>query len=270
MRSSFRPTYNMTANLVANYEQAHAEELLEASFASFQREGDRIAADRTIDAMESQLERELAQAHCERGDVEEYLALLESSQPEAHNDRIASTLNSGQVVDVSGGPRDGRYLVLRRLARKDDGARYLVLSTSGRVSTLGYRDVVAGSVVSAEIELPSGFRAKDRRFIQDTMRLLRKLPPPTSNRAPTRPQRCRPPGGGLPGRCPSPRSAAPCAPDPAPDRTTAWCAAGLRPWPGRGVQVDPGASRRARLHGGLGASHPGARGCAGSTTSRTC
>ena len=187
LRSSFRPTYNMTANLVANYEQAHAEELLEASFASFQREGDRIAADRTIDAMESQLERELAQAHCERGDVEEYLALLESSQPEAHNDRIASTLNSGQVVDVSGGPRDGRYLVLRRLARKDDGARYLVLSTSGRVSTLGYRDVVAGSVVSAEIELPSGFRPKDRRFIQDTMRLLRKLPPASSNRHPRAP-----------------------------------------------------------------------------------
>ncbi len=184
LRSSFRPTYNMTANLVANYERSHAEELLEASFASFQREGDRVAADRTADALESQLERELAQARCERGDVEEYLALLESTQPEARNDRIASTLNGGQVVDVPGGPRDGRYLVLRRLARKDDGVRYLVLSTSGRVSTLGQRDVVAGSVVSGEIDLPSGFRPRDRRFVQDTMRLLRKLPPASSSRHP--------------------------------------------------------------------------------------
>ena len=37
LRSSFRPTYNMTANLVANYGQEQAEALLEASFAAFQR-----------------------------------------------------------------------------------------------------------------------------------------------------------------------------------------------------------------------------------------
>jgi ATP-dependent RNA helicase HelY len=188
LRSSFRPTYNMTANLVANYAQPLAEELLEASFASFQREGDRVVADRAIAALVDQLEREESQTRCEHGDVAEYLALLESTTPEPHNDRIASNLSSGQVVDVSGGPRDGRYLVLRRLARKDDGARYLVLSTSGRVSTLGYRDVVAGSVVAGQIDLPSGFRPKDRRFIQDTMRLLRKLPPPTSDRHPRPPR----------------------------------------------------------------------------------
>ncbi len=198
LRSSFRPTYNMTANLVANYAQPHAEQLLEASFASFQREGDRVTADRAIGALEEQLDREESQARCERGDVGDYLALLESSQPEAHNDRIASNLNSGQVVDVSGGPRDGRYLVLRRLARKDDGARYLVLSTSGRVSTLGYRDVVAGSVVSGVIELPSGFRPRDRRFIQDTMRLLRKLPPQASNRDPLVPRVIDHPVAGCP------------------------------------------------------------------------
>src|SRR3989304_6437687 len=154
----------MTANLVANYGQNEAEQLLEASFASFQREGDLQAAGVTIDALEHQLAREEAQARCERGSVEDYLALIESAQPPGYDDRIASTLRRGQGVAVPGGSRDGRYLVLRRLARKDDGTRYLVMSTSGRVSTLGYRDIVDGSLVSGEVELPGSFRPRDRRL----------------------------------------------------------------------------------------------------------
>ena len=67
LRSSFRPTYNMTANLVANYGQEQAEELLEASFAAFQREGDKHAADTTIEALEHSLQKEESAADCERG-----------------------------------------------------------------------------------------------------------------------------------------------------------------------------------------------------------
>ncbi len=37
LRSSFRPTYNMVVNLIANYPRRRAEQLLEASFAQFQQ-----------------------------------------------------------------------------------------------------------------------------------------------------------------------------------------------------------------------------------------
>ena len=37
LRSSFRPTYNMVVNLIANYPRSQTERLLEASFAEFQR-----------------------------------------------------------------------------------------------------------------------------------------------------------------------------------------------------------------------------------------
>jgi len=177
LRSSFRPTYNMTANLIANYGQEEAETLLEASFAAFQREGDRSSAESTIEALEHTLAKDEAQARCERGDVEEYLALVESSTPGTYDDRIASTLGPGQVIDIKGGSRDGRYAILRRLARKDGGARYLVLSTSGRVTTIGYKDIVDGSTIAGELEVPMPVRHKDRRYIQDVLRLLRKVPP---------------------------------------------------------------------------------------------
>lgn len=189
LRSSFHPTYNMTANLVANYRQDEAEVILEASFAAYQREGDRHAAETTIEAVEHQLEREESQATCDRGSVEEYLALVESQSPGRRHDGIASTLRSGHVVDVVGGARDGRYVVLKRLARKGTGARYLVVGTSGRVSTLNYREILDGSSVAGEIDLPIPLKPKDRRFTQETMRRLRKVPPRESTQRRTSSQR---------------------------------------------------------------------------------
>ena len=187
LRSSFRPTYNMTANLVANYTEERAMELLRASFAAFQREDTQTDADERMDALGHQLEREETQAECERGDVEQYLALVEAA-PESHRrDGIASLLGPGVVVDVKGGPRDGRYVVLKRLSSKNGGARYLVLSTSGRVSTLGYRQIPDESEKAGYLELPRPFRPRDRKFIQQTVRMLRRVPPGRSDRRPRTP-----------------------------------------------------------------------------------
>ena len=80
------------------------------------------------------------------------------------------------VLDVVGGARDGRYAVLRRLSSKDGGARYLVLSTSGRVSTLGYKQITDLSRRVGSIELPTPFKPRDRRFVQQAVKRLRKVP----------------------------------------------------------------------------------------------
>lgn len=176
LRSSFRPTYNMTANLVANYGLADSEKLLEASFASFQREEDRHEASADLRQMEERLDAERARAECDRGSIEEYLAILESTQPPTRDDRIASTLKPGQVLDITGGARDGRYAVLKRLSHKDGGVRYLVLSTSGRVSTIGNREILHGTKIAGQIDLPGQVRPRDRRFLQETRRRLRRLP----------------------------------------------------------------------------------------------
>jgi ATP-dependent RNA helicase HelY len=184
LKSSFRPTYNMTANLVANYEEERAQELLRASFAAFQREKGDSEAGELIEALEHQLAREEAQAHCDRGDVEQYLALVEAAPPSHRRDGIASLLGPGSVVDINGGARDGRYAVLKRLSTKNGGARYLVVSTSGRVSTIGYRQIPDASRIAGTIELPKPFRPREQRFVQETLRMLRKVPPGTRDRSP--------------------------------------------------------------------------------------
>ena len=68
-------------------------------------------------------------------------------------------------------------MILKRLARKGTGARYLVIATSGRVSTLNYREILDGSSLAGKIDLPVPLRPKDRRFSQEVMRRMRKLPP---------------------------------------------------------------------------------------------
>ena len=177
LKSSFRPTYNMTANLIANYREDRAEELLGASFAAFQREDARADAGKQLEALEHQLDLELGKAQCELGDVNEYLAAVEAAPPSHRRDGIASLLSPGTVVDVDGGSRDGRYLVLKRLSSKNGGSRYLVLGTSGRVSTLGHRQIPDTSERAGRVELPRPFRPRDRRFVQESLRSLRKLPP---------------------------------------------------------------------------------------------
>lgn len=189
LRSSFRPTYNMTANLIANYPRSEAEELLEASFAAFQRVGDMRDAEGSIEALEHALAKEEQQAKCELGSVQEYLTVVEEAKPARREDGIKSILGPGAVVDVIGGARDGRYAVLKRLSSKHGGSRYLVLSTSGRVSTITHRQIPDTSEQVATIELPTPVRPRDNQFVQVSLRMLRKVPSRRSDRTPKGPWR---------------------------------------------------------------------------------
>jgi len=175
LRSSFRPTYNMTANLIANYSREEAERLLEASFAAFQRVGQMEEMEGALEALEHQIERETEAATCERGSIEEYAALVDQLAAKRHNDQIAAGLSAGDVVQLVGGHADGRYAILRRLPAKDHGVRYMALSTSGKVSTLRMRDITAASYRVGRIPLPTPFRPRDRKFVQETLRRLSRM-----------------------------------------------------------------------------------------------
>jgi ATP-dependent RNA helicase HelY len=179
--SSFRPTYNMAANLVANYDERRAVELLEASFGQFQRHGDVSETVHRLETLERRLTEERKKADCELGSVAEYAELLQGGGGDGQRG-LTGSLRPGDVIDVPSGPRAGRYAVLKLLHRPEGKPRLLVLGTSGRVSTIGSRDVVAGSRRAGTIELPTPFRPRDRRFRQDALRSLRRVPTATKRR----------------------------------------------------------------------------------------
>ena len=85
LSSAFRPTYNMTANLVRSYTRDEAHHLLNLSFAQYQ-------ADRHVVRMEARLERREAQlaelrelARSPFGDLDEYRRLREGAAPPPRN-----------------------------------------------------------------------------------------------------------------------------------------------------------------------------------------
>ena len=80
LRSSFRPSYNMSVNLIRNYTADQAQQLLNASFAQF-------LADRAVSSVERELDRDRAQLanlrermSCELGDFQEYWAMREQAR----------------------------------------------------------------------------------------------------------------------------------------------------------------------------------------------
>src|SRR5437764_2941424 len=63
IRSSFRPTYNMAANLVRRYSAAEAHHLLNLSFAQFRADRDVVALERQLERSTEMLQRQRALAH---------------------------------------------------------------------------------------------------------------------------------------------------------------------------------------------------------------
>ncbi len=174
LRSSFRPTYNMTANLVANYTRERAHELIGSSLASFQHKDRDDELQRVIDRRSDELEHEWDRATCDRGSVLDYLALLE-----AHVDHSGKVvLDPGDVLDVPDGRRAGRYVILRRTHRGGRKApNHLVMSTRGRVSEVSRRDLGRSYRISGRITLPTPFAPRSRKYSQQVLRALRKVPP---------------------------------------------------------------------------------------------
>jgi ATP-dependent RNA helicase HelY len=170
--SSFRPTYNMAVNLIANYERARAEELLSASFAQFQRSAADARATEGIELLRAELEEARRAVACEFGDVWEWLAQRGSGDD---GSALVDRLRPGDVIDVPKGPRPGRYMVLRR--QTDGPPRLDVLSASGKVAKLPPDAVVDGSEKLGWITWKGPYRPRDKRFIQQCTQRLKSFTP---------------------------------------------------------------------------------------------
>ena len=75
LTSSFRPTYNMTANLVRRYPPDQAHHLLNLSFAQYRADADLVHLEAQLERTMSALADARRAAACDRGDIEEYRRL---------------------------------------------------------------------------------------------------------------------------------------------------------------------------------------------------
>lgn len=175
LRSVFRPTYNMAANLVRTHTREEAHHLLNLSFAQFQ-------ADRDVVRLEARTERLRASALEARqaadspfGDIWEYRVerAVEQRPGGLTDDReiALAKLRPGDVVTVKRGRYSGPAVMVASASRKA-GIRLTVISEHAE-ALLVTGDDIAGPVEAVEhIKLPSAFLPKSKEYRRDVARRL--------------------------------------------------------------------------------------------------
>ncbi|HYF45925.1 MAG TPA: DEAD/DEAH box helicase, partial [Acidimicrobiales bacterium] len=179
LRSAFRPTYNMAANLVRRHDPETAHRLLSLSFAQFQTDRALVRAERGVDGRRLELAELAGDLECERGDVQEYLALLDAGHERRRPDQRViedklSELSPGDVVDAP--MRDGheRVAVLSVAHRAKGHVRVRAVNRTGKVLTFGSQTVTAPPVVLGELELPEPYRPNNQKFRNEVARRLER------------------------------------------------------------------------------------------------
>ncbi len=185
LNSSFRPTYNMSINLIAQFGRPRARQILESSFAQFQADRSVVGLARQVRSREESLSGYAESMKCHLGDFTEYAKLRRDlSDAEQFASRSTSrarkslTVDSlsrlmpGDIVRVPGGRTPG-YAVVLNADPDSREPRPAVLTEDNQLHRIGAHEVEGPVAPVSWIRIPKSFNAKlpkSRRDLASAMR----------------------------------------------------------------------------------------------------
>ncbi|OLT09485.1 RNA helicase [Kocuria sp. CNJ-770] len=185
LNSSFRPTYNMSVNLVAQFGAHRSRKILESSFAQFQADRSVVGLARRVRSQEESLRGYEEAMTCHLGDFTEYAALrrelkdLEraaerSDSRRRRSDAVASLhdLLPGDVVEIPRGRNAGYAVVLSTDPNRDD-PRPSILTLDHQLRRVGAQDLDGPLEPVSRIRIPKHFTGKtpkERRDLASSVR----------------------------------------------------------------------------------------------------
>ena len=189
LRSSFRPSYNMAVNLVAQIGRAAAHELLETSFAQFQADRAVVGLARQVQRNEEALDGYREAMTCHLGDFEQYAGLrralkdresaLAREGAAARRAAAASSLErlrAGDVIQVPSGRRPGLAVVIDPLGGARGTVRSpVVLTLDRQVKRLAVTDFASPVEPLAHLRIPKSFNPRSPQARRDLASSLRNL-----------------------------------------------------------------------------------------------
>ncbi|MCU1510977.1 MAG: helicase, partial [Arthrobacter sp.] len=199
LNSSFRPTYNMSINLLDQFGRVRAREILESSFAQFQADRSVVGLARQVRSREESLAGFSKAMTCHLGDFTEYSRLLRAlSEAEKNASRSGSRakksltedslsrLLPGDVVEVPSGRAPGLAVVLSSDHHSRE-PRPAVLTMDNQLRRIGIHDVEGPLAPITRIRIPKSFNAKvpkSRRDLASSVRnaIRENRPPAPPNR----------------------------------------------------------------------------------------
>jgi ATP-dependent RNA helicase HelY len=194
LNSSFRPTYNMSINLLAQFGRARAREILESSFAQFQADRSVVGLAKQVRSREESLAGYAKSMTCHLGDFTEYARLrrelsdaenftsrTKSRARKSLNEDSLSRLLPGDVVDVPAGRAPG-YAVVLSSDHSSREPRPAVLTVENQLRRISIDDLEGPISPLTRIRIPKSFNAKvpkSRRDLASSVRnALRENRPP--------------------------------------------------------------------------------------------
>ncbi len=187
LRSSFRPGYNMTVNLVDRVGVTAGRALLERSFAQFQADRSVVGLARRIDRNAEGLAGFAEAMVCHLGDFAEYARLRRQiSEREralarlggaARRTEVAASLSRlerGEVIAVPGGRRSGLAVVLETGEGPSEDPRPLVLTEDRWAGRLSIADFPTPVQVLGRMRLPKRIEHRVPRVRRDLASALRE------------------------------------------------------------------------------------------------
>jgi ATP-dependent RNA helicase HelY len=189
LTSSFRPTYNMTANLVRRYPPDQAHHLLNLSFAQYRADADVVHLEAQLERTTTALADARRAATCDRGDVEELRHLdgavrgpAAGSGERRPPDRLRADIQTaidrirpGDVLRVPGTVASGPAAVITTARRRGGDVRLGVVTVDTRKVLLRAADFHAPPRPVARIELPVPYDPSTARFVRRTAAALRRI-----------------------------------------------------------------------------------------------
>lgn len=166
LSSSFRPTYNMAANLVRRYPADVAHHLLNLSFAQYRADADVVRLEAQLERNGHALAEARERATCHLGDVAEYRSMERKPAPSSDAE-VAEALGKvrpGDVLVVPGGKSGGRVAVLSTSQRRGADVRVTALTPDRRRVSLSPRDFRSPPRPRARVELPVPYAPTNRTF----------------------------------------------------------------------------------------------------------
>lgn len=185
LNSSFRPTYNMSINLIAQFGRGRAREILESSFAQFQADRSVVGLARQVRSREESLAGYAESMKCHLGDFTAYAKLRrELSDAEnfaarnkqralkSHVGASLTRLIPGDVINMTGGRTPGYAVVLNADLNARE-PRPAVLTADNQLRRIGVHDVDGPVTPLTRIRIPKSFNAKLAKPRRDLAAALR-------------------------------------------------------------------------------------------------
>ncbi len=174
LTSAFRPTYNMTANLVRRYEPDRARQLLNLSFAQFRANAGIVRSEHELERMVRRRDDVLRKLESEFGSIDELRAVARETSsrtagtPASDDVNFAlSQLRPGQVIEADGPGLPPHLAVVSVAYRKGARVKVTAVDVETEVYQIDGQSLDGPPVLVGSIEVPEPYLPNSVSFLHE-------------------------------------------------------------------------------------------------------